>query len=393
MIRRELQTELVDGAREYPVVTVLGPRQSGKTTLVRAAFPRKPYHSLEDPDLREIATRDPRGFLATVPDGAVLDEIQRAPDLLSYVQGLVDRNRAPGRFILTGSHQPQVHRAVSQSLAGRTAVLTLLPFSFNELRRRRRVQNPWDLAVCGAFPRLHQDRLRPDRFFNAYLQTYVERDVRALINLKDLRRFQQFLTLLAGRVGQMVNFSSLSNDVGVSSTTIKDWISVLTASFIVFELPPYFENIRKRVVRSPKFYFTDVGLAAHLVGIRSAEQAARDPLRGSLFENLIVLEVLKSRLNRGLRPDLSFYRDTHGNEVDLVIRAGRRLVPVEIKSAATFNEQFLRGFESFRDAAGNRVGPGAVLYAGDQELEFKGHRLFNPLRHKGIVELACSRDA
>lgn len=393
MIPRDLQAELAGAAREYPVVTVLGPRQSGKTTLVRAAFPRKPYHSLEDPDLRALVHQDPRGFLAMLPDGAVLDEVQRTPELLSYLQGLVDQKRTPGRFILTGSHQPEVQRAVSQSLAGRTAVLTLLPFSLHELRRYRRSWDPWALTASGAFPRLHEDRLRPDRFFNGYLQTYVERDVRALINLKDLRRFQQFLTLLAGRVGQIVNYSSLSNDVGVSSTTIKDWISVLQSSFIVFELPPYFENIRKRVVRSPKVYFTDTGLAAHLVGIHSAEHAARDPLRGSLYENLIVLEVLKTRLNRGLRPEIYFYRDSNGNEVDLIVRHGRGLVPVEIKSAATFTEQFVRGIDSFRDAVGTRAGAGAVLYAGTQALRFRGRQVFNPLLHEGIVDLACAGEA
>lgn len=390
MILRELQSELLDAAREYPVVTVLGPRQSGKTTLVRTAFPRKPYHSLEDPDLRALVHQDPRGFLASVPDGAVLDEVQRAPELLSYLQGRVDEDRRPGRFILSGSHQPEVQRAVSQSLAGRTAVLTLLPFSLPELRRYRRSWAPWELIASGAFPRLHQDRLRPDRFFNGYLQTYVERDVRSLIQLKDLRRFQQFLTLLAGRVGQIVNYTALSNDVGVSSTTIKDWISVLQASFVVFELPPWFENIRKRVVRSPKVFFTDVGLAAHLVGIHTAEHAARDPLRGALYENLIVLEVLKARLNRGLRPELHFYRDTHGNEVDLVVRRGRDLIPIEIKSAATFTESFLRGIESFREAAGAGVKDGAVLYTGRQSLVFKGQRVFNPMLHEGLVDLACS---
>lgn len=389
MVPRDMQQELIEASREYPVVTVLGPRQSGKTTLVRASFPSKPYHSLEDPDLRAVVDRDPRGFLASIPEGAVLDEVQRAPELLSYVQGIVDEDRKPGRFILSGSHQPEVQRAVSQSLAGRTAILTLLPFCLHELRLYRRTWDPWELVASGAFPRLHEDRLRADRFFNAYLQTYVERDVRAMINLKDLRRFQQLLTLLAGRVGQLVNYTALSNDVGVSSTTVKDWISVLHASFIVFELPPWFENVRKRVIRSPKIFFTDVGLAAHLVGIRSAEHATRDPLRGSLYENLVLLEVLKTRLNRGLRPDLYFYRDTNGNEVDLVIREGRDLIPVEIKSAATFTEEFVRGIESFRDAIGGRARPGTVLYAGSQALQFKGCRVFNPLLHEGIVGLAC----
>jgi predicted AAA+ superfamily ATPase len=308
MIKREITTELIASAEEYPVVTVFGPRQSGKTTLAQMTFPHKSYFSLEDPDVRMAAQTDPRGFLANLPDGGVLDEIQRLPQLLSYIQGIVDRAKKKGMFILTGSHQPELHQSVSQTLAGRTAVLSLLPFSLPELRNYRRKWEPFDLIVHGSYPRVHEEKLKPARFFNGYLQTYIERDVRALINLKDLRPFQQFLTLLAGRIGQIVNYSSLSNDVGVSATTIKNWVSVLKASFIVFELPPYFENIRKRVIKSPKIYFNDVGLAAYLLGIETANQLYRDPLRGGLYENLVVLEILKSRLNRGKRPELFFYR-------------------------------------------------------------------------------------
>ncbi|MCC6579167.1 MAG: ATP-binding protein [Phycisphaeraceae bacterium] len=380
MITRDCIRELLSAASEYPVVTVLGPRQSGKTTLVQAAFPDKPYRSLEDPDLRLLAQQDPRGFLADLPKGAILDEIQRAPDLLSYIQGLVDKPGVRGRFILTGSHQPEVHKVVSQSLAGRTAILTLLPFSLAELRHYRASWDPFELMVMGTFPRLHEEGLKPDRFFNGYIQTYLERDVRALINLKDLRRFQQFLTLLAGRVGQRVNYASLANDVGVTATTIKDWISVLIASFVVFELPPYHENISKRVVKSPKLYFVDAGIAAHLVGIRTAEQVARDPLRGGLYENLVIADILKSRLNRGGNAELFFYRDSHGNEVDLVLREGRSLVPVEIKSAATFSDDFHRGISRFHEAVGKRALPGLILYNGEQSLTFRDTRVRNPLR-------------
>lgn len=387
MIPRDILPELLAASREYPVVTVLGPRQSGKTTLVRAAFPDKPYASLEEPDLRATVQADPRGFLATLPEGGVLDEVQRAPELLSYIQGIVDAHQTPGQFILTGSHQPEVHQAISQSLAGRTAVLTLLPLTFNEIHHFGRSWEPFELVARGAFPRLYEHDLAPDRFFNGYVQTYVERDVRALINLRDLRRFQQFLILLAGRIGQLVNYSSLANDVGVSSTTVKDWISVLAASFVVFELPPYFENIGKRVIKSPKVYFIDAGLAAHLIGIRTAEQASRDPARGALFENLMILEVLKHRLNRGLRPDLYFYRDLQGNEVDLVIHEGRALTPIEIKSAATFHPDFHRGIERFREAVGERAAGGAVLYSGQQRLQFKGAQVFNPLLHEGLEQV------
>nr|MBP6733858.1 ATP-binding protein [Chromatiaceae bacterium] len=286
MIERDISEELRRSAAEYPVVTLLGPRQSGKTTLARMAFPDKAWISLEDPDVRMAAEMDPRGFLGELSAGAILDEVQRVPSLLSYLQGLVDRDGTRGRFILTGSHQPALHQAISQSLAGRTAVLTLLPFSLGELRQYGRGQDAWTMIVRGFYPRLHEEGLEVGRFYNSYLQTYVERDVRALIQVRDLSVFQKFLMMLAGRVGQVTNFASLSNDVGVSTTTIRNWLSVLMASFVVFELPPYFENIQKRVIKSPKVYFTDVGLAAFLLGIHTPEQLARDPLRGNLYENL-----------------------------------------------------------------------------------------------------------
>jgi hypothetical protein len=389
VIARAIASELKRSASESPVVTVLGPRQSGKTTAVRAVFPEHAYRNLEEPDTRALAMGDPRGFLAGTGSACVLDEIQRCPELLSYVQSEVDSKPGPGRFVLTGSHQPELHQAVSQSLAGRTAVLTLLPFAIDELRGYRPAWSPWELITSGSFPRVHEERVRPDRFFNGYVQTYLERDVRALVNLRDLRRFQQFLTLLAGRVAQIVSYTALSNDVGVSSTTIKSWIAVLQASFVVFELPPYFENVRKRVVRSPKLYFTDTGLAAYLLGIRTAEQAERDPLRGALYENLVVTELLKQRLNRGLRPDMYFFRDSHGNEVDVVLRDGRQLIPIEIKSAATFDATFLRGLASFRDTVGEPAATGAVLYNGDRELVFHGTRVLNPLRHEAFATLAA----
>ena len=381
MIRRDITNELIEAASEYPVVTIFGPRQSGKTTLVRMTFPDRAYYSLEDPDIRLAAETDPRGFLNRLPEGGVLDEIQRVPQLLSYLQGIVDRNERPGHFILTGSHQPSLQEALNQSLAGRTAVLTLLPFSLHELQHYQRKYQPFELIVSGFFPRLHEKKLRPDRFFNGYIQTYVERDVRALINLKDLGRFQQFMVLLAGRVGQVVNYTSLSNDVGVSSTTIKDWISILKASYVIFELSPYFENIRKRVVKSPKIYFTDTGLNTHLLGITTAAQAERDRLRGGFYENLLILDILKTRLNKGERPEIYFYRDSHGNEVDLIIREGRKVVPVEIKSAATFTGSFLKGLDQFKKTVGDRSTDGMVLYNGKEQFEINGVKIFNPFLH------------
>ncbi|MBN2188528.1 MAG: ATP-binding protein [Chitinispirillaceae bacterium] len=388
MIKREISKELTDAAREYPVVTVFGPRQSGKTTLARMTFPRKQYRSLEDPDVRRAAELDPREFLDGMPDGGILDEIQRAPHLLSYIQGIVDKKNKPGMFVLTGSHQTKLHEAVSQSLAGRTALLTLLPFSFCELKRYRRRWDPFSLAVAGCFPRLHDKMLKANRFFNGYVQTYVERDVRSLINLKDLGRFQQFLTLMAGRTGQVMNHTSIGNDIGISSTTVKSWIDVLKASYLVFELRPYYQNIRKQAVKSSKFFFTDTGLAAFLLGIADGRQLARDPLRGGLYENLVILEFLKACHNRGLRPDLYFYRDNHGNEVDLILKKGGKLVPVEIKSASTFNQSFLQGIERFRAAAGkDRVTGGMVLYNGDLATSVRGTRVSNPFLHDTAASL------
>lgn len=379
MITRDITQELLRSAAEYPVVTILGPRQSGKTTLTRITFPDRPYFSLEDPDVRMAAEADSRGFLAQMKDGGILDEVQRLPILLSYIQGMVDKAKKRGQFILTGSHQPLLHEAISQSLAGRTAMLTLWPFSLHEIRSYDLPRNPFDLIHRGFFPRLHEDELEPRRFFNGYLQTYVERDVRALIQLRDLSLFQKFLTLLAGRVGQVVNLASLGNDVGASATTIRNWLSVLKASYVVFELPPFFENVQKRVIKSPKIYFTDVGLAAFLLGIHTAEQASRDPLRGNLYENLVIADIIKNALNRGIRPEIYFFRDSHGNEIDLLIREKGMLTPVEIKSAATFSTEFVKRIEWFQTLGLKRVLPGVVLYNGEQQLNVRGVRILNPL--------------
>ena len=343
-------------------------------------FPDKPYFSMEDPDVRLAAETDLRGFLNKIPEGGIIDEIQNLPELLSYIQGIVDRENKTGMFILTGSHQPQVHQAISQSLAGRTAILNLLPFSLAELKNYKQAWNVYELIVSGSFPRLHEMGLQNRRFFNGYLQTYLERDVRSLINLKDLSLFQRFLMLLAGRIGQVVNYTSLSNDIGVSSTTIKNWISVMKASFVIFELKPYFENFGKRVIKSPKIYFSDTGLASHLLGIESPDEAMRDPLRGNLYENFVILEIRKNRLNAGKRPELYFYRDSRGKEVDLILRRGRQLIPVEIKSAETFTKDFLKGIEHFKATAGDRCGNGLVFYNGTESFDVRGAKIRNPMK-------------
>ena len=388
MIKRDITKELLDCCREYPVVTVLGPRQSGKTTLVRMTFPKLPYTSLEDPDTRIAAEQDPRGFLDELPAGGIIDEVQRVPSLLSYIQGIVDDPEKECSFILTGSHQPDLHEAISQSLAGRTAILTLYPFSCNELKKYKKKWDPFEIALKGSYPRLHEKGLAHARFFSGYIQTYIERDVRAIVNIKDLREFQQFLRLLAGRVGQVVNYTSLSNDIGVSSTTVKSWISVLKASFIVYELPPYFRNIRKRVIKSPKIYFTDTGIVCSLLGITTRDQLTRDPLRGNIYENLVITEILKVIHNKGYTPRIYFYRDTHGNEVDLIMENKRELVPVEIKSASTFTPEFTAGINSFRaNTSLNIASSGFIVYNGPKSLTFKDNYVFNPFLHEDFTYL------
>lgn len=380
---RDIQRELAESAAEYPAVTIFGPRQSGKTTLAQNQFAHLPYFSFEDPDIRLRVQQDPRSFLNEISHGAVLDEVQRVPDILSYLQGVIDNDPTPGKYILTGSHQPLVHQSITQSLAGRTAILELLPFSLNELKSYRRPeQSAFEHILNGFYPRLHENNLSPERFYKAYLSTYIERDIRMLINLKDLSRFENFLRLLAGRIGQVINHSSLASDTGVSSTTIKNWVSILKACYILFELPPYFSNISKQVVKSPKLFFTDVGLASYLLNLRTVEQVERDPLRGNLFENLLIIDQVKKLLNAGHRPQLFFYRDSHGHEVDLVIPDGRQLIPVEIKSAATFRPEFVRGIKNFKKTVGDdRCGSGQVWYNGSTTHEFKGTRILNPLVH------------
>ena len=291
MFKKDIETELKELAKQYPIVTVIGPRQSGKTTLVKHAFPKKLYANLEFPDIREMALSDPRGFLEQFPDGAILDEIQRAPQLLSYIQPLVDGRDEKGMFILTGSHQVELQEAVSQSLAGRTALLTLLPMTLLELKNAGFNLSVNEWLLKGGYPRIYKEGLDPTKAYRNYFQAYVERDLRLLIQVKDLMQFERFIQILAGRIGQIINMEEIVGEVGISSHTVKHWISILEASFIVFRLPPYFENFGKRAIKSPKIYFNDVGLASYLLGIQNETQITRDPLRGNLFENALILEL------------------------------------------------------------------------------------------------------
>ncbi|MEY3519411.1 MAG: hypothetical protein RLZZ177_126 [Pseudomonadota bacterium] len=376
-IGRQALNVLLQRAMLYPVVTVLGPRQSGKTTLCRMAFPDKPYVNLEQPDVREFAQQDPKAFLAQFPDGAVLDEIQNVPSLLSWIQVLTDADPRKGRFVLTGSHQLQVSAQVTQSLAGRTAVLELLPLSLSELAKASDLPTvePADanvLMLQGGYPRIHAQGMPPEVMLSDYFATYVERDVRQLINLRHLREFGQCVRLLAGRTGQLLNQTSLGNEVGVSSNTITQWLSILEASFLVFSLAPWSVNIGKRLVKSPKIYFYDVGLACWLLGITTVEQLQHHPLRGALFENLVVLEVLKSLRNQGLRDPLYFFRDSNGLEIDLLLDHADGLQLVEIKASQTVSAALFKNLRTVSSLLGDRVKTQHLIYGGAERQDRTG---------------------
>lgn len=384
MISRHLERELLTQLSEYPIVTIVGPRQAGKTTLVRSVLPDYTYVNLENPEVRQYATEDPKAFLKQYPQRTIFDEIQRTPQLLSYLQEIVDLNKVNGQFVLTGSHQLLLREAVTQSLAGRTGILHLLPLSIAELGDASiEFDAPSDYLFQGFLPRIYDQAQRPHTAYANYFQTYVERDVRQLIKLKDVVLFEKFIKLLAGRVGQVINYQSLSNDVGVDGMTIKSWFSILEASYVVFRLPPYFENFGKRVIKTPKIYFTDTGLLCYLLGIERVEQVARDPLIGNLFENLVVLEALKARYNRGLTPNLYFFRDSQGHEIDLLHKQGSELIGLEIKAASTWNTSFKSALQNF-DQKLKPLAVRAVIYSG-QALEFSDG--IKALSYKNVREV------
>lgn len=372
MIPREAERTIRALLRGFPVITITGPRQSGKTTLAKIIFAGKPYASLEDPDVREVAREDPRSFLGRFPDGAVLDEVQRCPELLSYLQTMVDADRRMGLFILTGSQQFGLLSGITQSLAGRTAFVELLPFSIGELAQAGKLPpNLDEMLFMGGYPPLY-DRDVPIRaWFGAYVTAYVERDVRQVLKVQELETFQRFVKLCAGRTGQLLNLSSLASDGGITRNTAKAWISVLEASYIVFQLRPHHANFNKRLVKAPKLYFYDAGLVSWLLGIQTPQQLETHPLRGNIFETFVVAELMKSRLNRGERPNLSFWRDSNGNEVDVLIEEGERLVPVEIKSGKTVARDFFLGLEKWTALAGARSFHPTLVYGGEDSYRHK----------------------
>lgn len=383
MLKRTLDKKLKEAAKHYPVVTLTGPRQSGKTTLVRMSFPNYDYISLEEPDHRAFALEDPRGFLSQFPEKVILDEIQRAPDLFSYIQTIVDTKDISGQFILTGSQNFLLLQKVSQSLAGRCAVLHLLPFSLSELKQRRplsidtigrqlpdknRSLNEELSSVLfeGFYPRIHDKHLNPVDWLGNYFQTYIERDVRDVVNVGDLETFSRFVHLCAGRNGQILNLSSLANDCGITHTTSKRWISVLEASFILFLLRSHHKNFSKRLIKSPKLYFLDTGLLSYLLRIRSAEDLRIHSQYGSIFESYIISELLKNYMNRGEEHPIYFWRDSTGNEIDIIMDEGDSLIPLEIKAGQTVSSDFFKGIRLWKKLSNDIEQPTALVYGGDK---------------------------
>ncbi|MBM3894703.1 ATP-binding protein [Candidatus Dependentiae bacterium] len=360
MIVREIAKVVLRYAQIFQVVSIQGPRQSGKTTLARQLFPQLPYVSLENIDIRREALSDPRSFLERYKSGAIFDEVQNAPDLLSYLQQIVDEDQAPGRFVVTGSQNLALSQTGSQSLAGRVGVVTLLPLSLKEINSTQEWQ---ELVLRGGYPRVTMLNLAPHEFFPSYVQTYVERDVRNILNVGNLVAFQNFVQLCAGHVGQVINYTSLAQDAGISVSAAREWLSVLEASYVIFRLPTYFKNLNKRRIKMPKLYFYDTGLAAYLLGLQTVDILNNYYRKGALFENLIILELMKSKLNKGLSAQLSFWRDYSGVEVDLIIEDRTALAAVEIKSGKTLHPDDLKNVEKFVE-----MEPSAtmnVVYSGD----------------------------
>lgn len=393
MIKRHLQSVLEDSAKLFPVITLTGPRQSGKTTLARATFKNAHYISLEDPAIRNLAIEDAKGFLRQFgTDQVILDEVQRVPELFSYIQGVVDQNDISGQYILTGSQNFLLLEKISQSLAGRCAICHLLPFSHSELlgtaatdpenlsdlsllpqRSQQNTENNLFTTIwTGGYPRIHDKHIPAQRWLANYVQTYIERDVRSIINVSDLETFTRFVRLCAGRAGQDLNLQSLGNDCGIDSKTAKRWLSLLETSFIVKLLRPYYKNFNKRLIKSPKLYFLDSGLLCYLLGIHKPDDLQMHSSRGAIFESWVVSELYKSYYHTGKQPAMYYFRDSNQNEIDLILDNGSKVLPIEIKSGQTINSEFFKGLEYWRQLTGLADSPAILIYGGDDPTIFKG---------------------
>lgn len=375
-IPRTMAPSIMEASKYFPVVTLTGPRQSGKSTLLRHLFSGLPYYSMEDPDIRLAVKEDPRGFLSQFNDGVIIDEVQNVPELLSYIQGLVD-NDPKRKFYLTGSSQFALLRSVSQSLAGRSAVFELFPLSLSEISSLDVNESTDEILYKGFYPALWSGDNIPKFLYPNYVKTYVERDVRDLLAIKDLDLFQRFIRLCAARIGSIFNASELSNELGVAVNTVNSWISVLQASYLIYLLPPFYTNTRKRLTKSPKIYFTDSGLASYLLEIESPQILGRDKMRGHLFENMMIMNFLKDAYNSGRNGGLYFYRDSNGKEVDLLVKRGTGYDCYEIKSAATFHPDFIKGMKSFEQSFPELVKSKTVIYTGDEQPNFNNVTITN----------------
>lgn len=360
MISRHAASEIYSLALQFKAVAIIGPRQSGKTTLAKMLFPNKEYVNFENPDIKLFALDDPRGFLANYPDGAIFDEAQRVPELFSYLQQILDESKNNGQFIITGSNNFLLQENISQSLAGRVGYLNLLPLSLHEIKDREMPVN--SLLYKGGYPSLYNNHIDPTKWYSNYIRTYVERDVRMIKNITNLASFERFLRLCAGRIGQLLNMQSLALETGVDAKTINAWIGVLESSFVVFRLQPYHRSFNKRIVKMPKLYFYDTGLAATLLGIENSSQLEMNFYKGPLFENLVVLELVKSRFNNGRPNNLFFWRDSVGHELDIIADLGNKLIPIEVKSGQTITSDYFKGLKYWQKLTGEEGG--YVVYSG-----------------------------